>query len=673
MLWSLSIKLGSFLVRVGGFLLPLCAIMAQLEVESIPLKAEGYNEEIPIYTLPYLDSDSLRSLADRDSNGYFWSITRELSIGYKNGKIKYLYDAQRNDTFIVWRVGVRSLGALFFYLMLDTFWVPCVGTLYVYAPKSSFRYKVSCKNNKPYRRLSIGPIEGDFAVIEYRAPKSEKRIPLIHIRGVAHSFRDMEAFVKQERKSSLASCHVDVICEHPNWCNERRAVVGIFTISTLPGVFNPLCSGVLLNNERRDGRPYVLTAFHCLDADKNGILALFEKNAPSNWVFVFNYQAGQCGNPNQNPGFQYQISGAYFRAARAQSDFALLELSTRPPGDFNVFYAGWSNDDFRSKSIPSVAAIHHPQGDLKKIATGTVVARAKVYYNFPSVLLPVKVWTVLWNKGVTEPGSSGAPLFALDPQWNQGIVIGQLYGGISNCFVSLPDYFGRFYISWDEGSSPDSRLKEWLNPNASIRAMTGYEPCKISYYFSNANDLHTSVNVNGTIPFNPLVGQRSYDGVYMASHSITAGNNVLIQSGTSVTFLAKEITLEHGFTAEEGCDFTAIPEPCLRGCYTGVGRMSNNNSEWQGKLIANSIQNRIRDIQFSLFPNPARDRIFIRVPENYLGTSAYISLYNLYGKRVLNKVIKVNKGIISIGIQDLSRGTYLVYIKNKLIGYVLLY
>ena len=61
-------------------------------------------------------------------------------------------------------------------------------------------------------------------------------------------------------------------------------------------------------------------------------------------------------------------------------------------------------------------------------------------------------WIDAWESGVTEPGSSGSPLF----DQNQRI-IGQLYGGAAACSGSVNngayDYYGRMDVSWGVGLS----------------------------------------------------------------------------------------------------------------------------------------------------------------------------------------------------------------------------
>ena len=66
--------------------------------------------------------------------------------------------------------------------------------------------------------------------------------------------------------------------------------------------------------------------------------------------------------------------------------------------------------------------------------------------------------------GVTEQGSSGGPLFD-----QNGRIIGQLFAGSAACSGTIDndgyDVFGRFAISWEKGTTPQTRLQDWLDPN----------------------------------------------------------------------------------------------------------------------------------------------------------------------------------------------------------------
>ncbi|MFM9004995.1 MAG: trypsin-like peptidase domain-containing protein, partial [Flavobacteriales bacterium] len=215
-----------------------------------------------------------------------------------------------------------------------------------------------------------------------------------------------------------------------------------------------ICTGALVNNTANDGTPYILTANHCTQGSNTG-----------NWVFYFNHEATSCtGNTGPTTDL---ISGADLIANNGGSDFALLLLNDTPPASYDVQYAGWDASDSEAASTSAVC-IHHPGGNVKKFsreddapyhATGN---GAQVW------------WVDDWELAVTEPGSSGSPLFNQDHR-----IIGQLFGGASACSGSVGngqyDFYGRFGVSWDNGNTAATRLRDWLDPlNTGILVLDGY-------------------------------------------------------------------------------------------------------------------------------------------------------------------------------------------------------
>ena len=99
------------------------------------------------------------------------------------------------------------------------------------------------------------------------------------------------------------------------------------------------------------------------------------------------------------------------------------------------------------------------------------------------------VWYVAdWDLGVTEPGSSGSPLFDQNHR-----VIGQLYGGTAACQNPQssvdndePDWYGRFDVSWDAG------LSDYLDAGGTgTLVWDGYPDGAITY------DNDAGVNITG--------------------------------------------------------------------------------------------------------------------------------------------------------------------------------
>lgn len=88
--------------------------------------------------------------------------------------------------------------------------------------------------------------------------------------------------------------------------------------------------------------------------------------------------------------------------------------------------------------------------------------------------------------GVTEPGSSGSPLFN-----SKGQVIGHLHGGQSSCDYPVGyDLYGAFSSDWTAPPNANTKLSNWLNPaKVPIGNMNG----------SRLNAIRTRPHINGVV------------------------------------------------------------------------------------------------------------------------------------------------------------------------------
>jgi len=71
-------------------------------------------------------------------------------------------------------------------------------------------------------------------------------------------------------------------------------------------------------------------------------------------------------------------------------------------------------------------------------------------------------WRVTrWDRGTTEGGSSGSPLFDTNNR-----IIGQLHGGSASCRnMSGWDGYGKIAKSWNVGWTRSGRLRDHLDPS----------------------------------------------------------------------------------------------------------------------------------------------------------------------------------------------------------------
>ena len=72
---------------------------------------------------------------------------------------------------------------------------------------------------------------------------------------------------------------------------------------------------------------------------------------------------------------------------------------------------------------------------------------------------PGAFWRIeQWDVGVTEGGSSGAPLFNENKH-----IVGNLTGGDAYCGYPYNDYFSKFHLDWDYYPQQERQLKYWLD------------------------------------------------------------------------------------------------------------------------------------------------------------------------------------------------------------------
>ena len=353
----------------------------------------------------------------------------------------------------VWRVAITGEDATCISLRFSEFNLEKGAYLFIWSPIThQFIGRFDHRNVKEWGGLATGVITGPEVIVELHQPISRGLTAPITIDQAVYGYRSLLSYAEDVAAQfrgpfgNSGACNINVNCpEGAPWQTESRSVAII-----VEGGWGA-CTGALINNTANDGTPYFLTANHCL-------------GNPGNWVFYFNHESATC-NGTTGPTNQ-SVSGATTLVSNGSSDFALLELSSVPPASFNVQYAGF---DASGNTPESAVGIHHPGGDIKKICFeedspyATNAAGASVWY------------INQWEDGVTEPGSSGSPLFDHNHR-----IIGQLYGGAAACNGSVNngqhDYYGRLDVSWGNGAS------QYLDPTGgNTTVWDGYPDGAVSY------------------------------------------------------------------------------------------------------------------------------------------------------------------------------------------------
>ncbi|MEZ4778517.1 MAG: T9SS type A sorting domain-containing protein [Flavobacteriaceae bacterium] len=423
-----------------------------------PLSWQLQLGDIPPIELPPIDLEALAiedSINDLDKTlPWRYGVTRPIVLDFQTSGVWTLLEGGSK----LWRVAIKSPEALNLGVNFDHFRLPEGATLQMYnQEKSDFSKVYTQENNRNSNVLGSWFIEGEVIVVEYFQPANTSSPATIEIGSVIHGYRmgRVRALLEGERGlGDSGDCNYDVNCSVGSDFESKKDILKK-TVALLNLGNGHLCSAALINNTSLDKKPYLLTANHCL-----------ENSDPAFWSVRFNWVSPNpvCGEESDSGDIQsnFTMSGAELKAHNPTTDFALVELFNPIPSTWDVAFAGWDKSDTQPQFQ---VGIHHPNGDIMKICRDNDRA-------IKDEANGVKVWLIKgvtsgngngWEIGTTESGSSGSPLFN-----DQGRIIGQLYAGQSFCngVENNNDYdiYGRIGISWNAGTTPETRLRDWLDP-----------------------------------------------------------------------------------------------------------------------------------------------------------------------------------------------------------------
>jgi lysyl endopeptidase len=338
---------------------------------------------------------------------------------------------------LLWRLRIGSPGALSLNLGFGRYQMPPGGELFVYAADlGQIVRPFTAADNQDHGQLWTPVILADEIVVELSIPAAAVADLGLELTSVNVGYRGFG----ETRGLRAGSCNNDVICPEGDGWRAEIPSVGVFSTG---GSLD--CTGAMVNNTAQDQTPFFLTANHC---------GVTSGNAAS-LVVYWNFQSPTCGQHGGGSLNQFQ-SGSTFKASYSNSDFTLVQLNAAPNPAWNISYAGW---DRSTADPPSAVGIHHPNCDEKSISFAYNPLTTTTYLS-DTVPGDGTHLHVVWNDGVTEPGSSGSPIFDSNHH-----VVGQLHGGYSACGNSdMRDWYGRLSRSWTGGGTSSTRLSNWLDP-----------------------------------------------------------------------------------------------------------------------------------------------------------------------------------------------------------------
>ncbi|GEM_PF-6715938 len=631
--------------------------------QETPLPSERYSlsNELELNQIASLDNQTLRDNEPDRPGVYLFGHIVDVDFGLEQeSRWSILPNGDR-----IWRVKLFSPNAHALRFIFDKYKLPVGAQLFIYNPDRDTLGAFTAYNNSDDGNFATDVLDGSTAIIEYYEPKVQKGEGVLHLSQVSHAYRapfsedefsnPSENNVGVQGFGDAASCQDNAECANSSWDDAKNATVLFLESNSSTDWY---CSGVMLNTVSGNNTPYMLTAKHCI-----------VENDLSSALVRYNYQSPLCNTTYNGPTDQ-SISGVTLISDFWKSDFALLELDRRPPDEYNVYLAGWDRSSSGGGTV--TAMFHHPKADVKKFSIDNSAPQLSSYSNCTIPSEPYgSHWEVNWDDGSSNTGSSGAPYFNY-----LGQVIGQHHGywcGTGGLTCDDRNYYGgRFAYSWNQGSSSDKRLKDWLDPNnTNPTSITGKEndgPPKKPTNLSLTGSTHPQLSWNHSQP-----ADFDYYKVFRENSQIKFNPGVDCGDTSSVDMIAT--TTSKNYT-DTDVDMSGASECGFMYYVTAVddnGYESPSSSYVFTTGIYNGPSQKKMDFEelvlsdLSNYPNPFNPSTTI---EFTLEKEAIVllAIYNLSGKQVdqlINSKLSTGTHSVQFNGSNVASGMYLMRLEAK--------
>lgn len=315
--------------------------------------------------------------------------------------------------------------------------------------------------------------EGDTQTVEFFVPLGHDpaRMPIAVSRASHLVAGPSTGFAKRMQEiGASGSCNVDLACSGlASQAAFRDAAAAVAQMVFTDAGYTSLCTGTLLNDSDSASQiPYFFSANHCFENASAPYKTPAQMQTVANSLTtLWGFEASACASRTPRSDWTQRSGGATFLYNDVTADAMLLRLNDTPPA--GAYFSGWDPNPVAPGS--GVIAIHHPEGDLKKVSEGL----AQRFSTSPGVAGgSASFIEVQWSRGTTERGSSGSGLWTASG--SQYVFRGSLWGGTAFCTnPSGTDFYSRLDLVYPAiashlGSSGGGGVDYtdlWWNPNES--------------------------------------------------------------------------------------------------------------------------------------------------------------------------------------------------------------
>jgi len=200
--------------------------------KEFPFLNQIHNEEIPLYTMPSFNLDSIihkeREL-DKKGVGRPFRFGYDFDVSYEMEHGRWRKVGDKN----IWNIRFKSDGAYTLNFRMSNLKLNDKSELYIYNSNGTFIYgAVTYKQNSTNEFSSIGTdlIAGEEAIIQIIEPKAFMQSSTIRITKIVHGFENHYKEILHSNKKegdnfqAILTCYNDVMC-YSAFENLSRGVV----------------------------------------------------------------------------------------------------------------------------------------------------------------------------------------------------------------------------------------------------------------------------------------------------------------------------------------------------------------------------------------------------------------------------------------------------------------
>lgn len=217
----------------------------------------------------------------------------------------------------------------------------------------------------------------------------------------------------------------------------------------IPGVGQ--CTGLLVNNARGDGKPYILTARHCAGGSTE---ASESPQVRAQGIEIYYRYEAACADGAVT--WAAMQTGATHRASHG--DAWLIEGNAPIPSGFGAWLAGI---DLREPQSTAAFGVHHAALLPKAYVDSELIGASQTYLAYDSVQMPVVTWQTRLLGGSVDIGASGSGLFDAS-----GRALGLLSLGTACAGDGAALHYQQLGDAWTGGGTAATSLSAWLDPDA---------------------------------------------------------------------------------------------------------------------------------------------------------------------------------------------------------------